>query len=169
MRARPAPLAHALARSGWSWCVWLALVAVGLQAPSVTVRHCHAGGSDPHSHGAHEAHEEYGAVANHGLTPAAMEEDLALPHGHRVVWGFDLHEPTGCPADSPLDENFAPVGVISGSLAPVADSPEGMAVALPRDGSLAISFCPLTSQAFAPKFPPYFPDFSSVRSPVLRV
>lgn len=160
MRLRPRTRNTATTRTGLGWCVWLALVAVGLQAPSISVRHCHAGGSDPHHHGLAENFAS-------GLIDEG--DDLALPHGHRVVWGFDLHEPTGSPADCPADEPSTPAGVISANLALAAEGPEGPVLAGPTPQARAATPHPVSPARGTPKMPPSFRDFSSLRTPVLRV
>lgn len=69
------------------WWVCLALCAMILQAPTLTVRHAHAGGEVPHHHG----------VLGCGPSCAAQtarDIDLHQPgHGHRLVWGLELHDP----------------------------------------------------------------------------
>ena len=105
-------LPAACARPAWGGCLWLALVAVVLQAPSISVRHCHAGGADDHHH-AWLPEEEH---------PDSWEDDLALPHGHRVVWGWDLHDPSGQEPDGLPGQDQPPAGVIQTSLSPAEEN-----------------------------------------------
>jgi len=89
--------------------VWLALLVVALQAPSISIHHCHDGGSEDHHH----------IVWQKAGQPAQENTgDLAPSHGHRVVWGWDLHDPSGHDSVNEPGGDHCPAGVIQASQAP---------------------------------------------------
>lgn len=97
--------------------VCLALVALCLQAPSLTVHHSHAGGSHAHHHG---INHQQGFSPFHADQPVHADEpdDLNLPHSHRLIWGFDFHQPAGPqPVNSP-PEPSVPAASIAAIMAP---------------------------------------------------
>ena len=97
--------------------VCLALVALCLQAPSLTVHHSHAGGSHAHHHG---INHQQGFSPFHADESVHADEtgDLNLPHSHRLIWGFDFHQPAGPqPVNSPPGPSV-PAARIAALLAP---------------------------------------------------
>ncbi|MFM8931988.1 MAG: hypothetical protein ACKOS8_08955 [Gemmataceae bacterium] len=125
--------------------VWLALVVVALQAPSISVHHCHDGGSEDHHH----------AVWQGDNQPAHPHAgDLAPSHGHRVVWGWDLHDPSSHDAEGEPGDAPCPAGVIQASQSPAEAFQHRPMACLPTlpGGVVARSWAPAEGIFLPPEY-----------------
>ncbi|RLS36672.1 MAG: hypothetical protein DWH82_12735 [Planctomycetota bacterium] len=98
------------------WLGCLALLAVCMQAPTLMVRHTHAGGAIPHRHGSPD-------LAGVDRPPGGADSDSAedadpwVVHGHRLFWGLELHEPVDCQIpDHQVNDPSTAMGDIDGTL-----------------------------------------------------